>query len=113
MLFSVILDIVVQVRKISQDSRIFFVGVLPQPIDNSEIKPFIVRFNQWLSITVVQVDSLFERVKFIPAHLKFLHADIPRAELFNQDDGLTLNEAGAKLLRNTLFSEAGFVKNPI
>ena len=110
-IFSVVLELVIEIRKVNEQSRIYFVGVLPRPVDNDEIKPYIVKFNRWLTMAVKQVDTLFERVKFIPAHLKFLSGDQPRSELFHMDDQITLNEAGAKLLRNTLFNFAGFVKN--
>ena len=108
---SLVLELVIEVRKISQESCIFFIGVLPRIVDNEDIKPYIVRFNRWLSVAVTQVDTLFERVKFLPVHIKFLNSSEPRRELFHQDDLFTLNEAGAKLLRNEIFRLAGFVKN--
>ena len=110
-LFLQVLEIVLEVRKVCENSRILFVGVLPRPVDNEIIKPFIVKFNRWLAAACAEVDSLFDRVKFVPAHLKFLHGDYPRTQMFNQDDLLTLNEAGAKLLHNTIFEQAGFVRN--
>ena len=110
-MFSQVLEIVLEVRKVCENSRIFFVGVLPRPIDNEIIKPFIVKFSRWLAAACGEVHSLFDRVKFVPAHLKFLHGNCPRTQMFNQDDLLMLNEAGAKVLRNTIFEQAGFVRN--
>ena len=106
-----VLELVSKIRDKNEKSRIYFVGVLPRPIENIEVKPLIVKFNRFLAAAVEKAAVIFERVKFLPAHLEFIQDGAPAEEFFHQDDKLTLNDRGAILLRNTLFRLAGFKKN--
>ena len=108
--FQQILNLVVAVRERRNDSRIYFLGILPKPIDNENVKPFICRANRWMSVAVDRINKMFSRIKFLPIQLKFLNGNLPRKELFNQD-GITLNPAGAQVFKTQVFQLAGFVKN--
>ena len=79
-------------------------------VDNQQVKPLLVKFNRWLANAVGRMNVLFDRVKFLPVHVKFLDEHGPMVELFN-DDQLTLNAARARLLKITIFEMAGFVRN--
>ena len=110
-IFQWILNLVVAVREKNKDARIHFLGILPRPVENQEAKPYITRANRWMASAVTRVDALFNKVRFLPVHLDFLRAEGPKIELFHQDDMLTLNQAGAKTLKASVFYLAGFVKN--
>ena len=109
--FGAVIDMTVVIRERSPNSKIYFIGVLPRPIDNQDIKPYIVKFNRWLMQALNSANELFERVIFLPVHLKFINGNQPRAELFNQEDRCTLNAAGAFMFKKQVFELAGFVKN--
>ena len=98
-LYSQILDIVVTVRQSNPLSRIFFIGVLPRLVDNEDIKPFIVRFNHWLAAVVNEVNNVFEKVKFLPVQLHFIAGTSPRAELFDVQNRLLLNNIGGSTIQ--------------
>ena len=68
-------------------------------------------FKRWLQNAAIRIDAIFGKVRFLPVQLAFIQASAPRVEYFNNVDGVTLNEAGAQLLKRTIFSLAGFVKN--
>ena len=85
-------------------------GVLPRLVDNQEIKPYVVRFNRWLYNAATRMETMFKRVRFLPVHLKFLDSDGPKISYYNTDQ-LTLNVAGAVLLKEEIFRLAGFVQN--
>ena len=106
-----VLELVSKIRDKNEESRIFFVGVLPRPVENAEVKPLIVKFNRFLMQAVEKAAVIFDKVWFLPAHLEFISDGVPVEEFFHQDDRLTLNERGAILFRNTLFRLAGFRKN--
>ena len=105
-----ILDLVVTIRDLNKHCRMYFVGVLLRPVENEEIKPYIMKFNRWLTTAVNRMQALMGKIQMVPVHLRYLGTSGPRLHLFNQD-GLTLNEAGAKLFRASLFQSAGFVQN--
>ena len=109
--FKAALTVVIAIRERSPESRIFMLGVLPKPVENDSAKVHIMKFNRWLSIAVKRIDALFHRVKFLPVQLPFLNASGPIMEYYNSDDQLTLNQAGAEVLRRAIFRLAGFVKN--
>ena len=83
----------------------------PGQFEDQQAKSLITMFNRWLRNAVEKISAWFPRIRFLPAQLKFIDRNGVRRELFNQDDGLTLNELGAKVLKDTLFQLAGFVKN--
>ena len=109
--FGLIIDMVVAIRQKSPGAKIYFITVLPRPVDNSDIKPFIVKFNRWLTAVVQSANELFEKIKILLVHLKFINAAQPRVKLFNAQDGCTLNEAGAIVFKKEVFQLATFVKN--
>ena len=110
LVFQSLVNLVVAVRERRPDSRIFVIGVLPRPIDNAEAKPYICRINRWIASAVEKIQKMFQKVKFIPLHLKFLDAAKPKLHLFQQD-GLMLSAAGAQLFKKLAFEMAGFVAN--
>ena len=85
--------------------------VLPRPIENAQVKPLVMFFNRWLHNTAVRIEALFGKVKYLPVQLSFLGPQGPKMEYFNEDDGLTLNQAGTALLKQAIFKLAGFVRN--
>ena len=64
-----------------------------------------------MSQAAERVCELFDRIKYIPIQIRFLNGQNPLNRYFNQDDGLTLNEAGMVLFQKHVFDMAGFVKN--
>lgn len=110
-IYSQVLDLVVYIRNKNATSKIFFIGVLPRVIDNEQIKPFIMKFNRWLAAAVNDVNSLFERIKFLPVHLQFLEGNVPKRPLFDQHNSLLLSPLGAAVFKESVFQLAGFVKN--
>ena len=109
---SVMLELVITIRNANPESRIFFIGVLPRIVDNEQIKPYIMKFNRKLAATANEIDVLFEKVKFLPVHLKFINGTFPRVELFDVNNTLLLNNVGVALFKQAVFKLAGFVKNP-
>ena len=110
--FTNILNIVVKAREQNPASRVFFVGILPRPVEDDHVKTLVMKSNRWIHNAVDRVNSLFGKVKFLPVQLKFLNGKLgPRKELFKEDDQLTLNEAGAAVFKQEVFKLAGFVKN--
>ena len=75
---SLVLDLVVEIRNRNPHSCIFFVSVLPRWVDNAQAKPLIVTFNRWLSAAVQEMNVIFEKIKFLPVHFKFLQGSEPR-----------------------------------
>ena len=112
-IFDHILSLVVAVRECNATSRIFFIAVLPRPVEDQQAKPFIAKFNRWMANNVERVDKLFGKVKFLPVQHHFLDGNAPKIQLFRNDDALTLNEAGAATFRSAVFRHAGFVKNVV
>ena len=112
-LFNNVSNLVAAVRDKCIDSRIYFIGILPRPIDNQEVKPLIMKANRWLAHAVERVDKLFGRIRFLPVQLAFLQGSVPNEVLYNPDDRHTLSQAGATLFRATVFQLAGFVKNTV
>ena len=110
-LYGQMLELVVAVREVSPDSRIYFLGVLPRVPDNQDIKPFIMRFNRWLAANTADLDMVFEKIKFLPIHLKFINGIFLRQEMFQSDFPLLPSNIGATLFRQRVFNLAGFVKN--
>ena len=44
-----------------------------------KIKSFIMKFNRWLATAVREVEVIFDKVKFLPVHLRFLDGVKPKA----------------------------------
>ena len=109
--FTNLLNLVVTARECNEHCRIYFAGVLPRPIDNESAKPLIAKFNRWLANSVDRVNKLFDRIKFLPVQLSFLQGNIPKKEMFDQQNGCTLSAAGAQLFKAEMFRLAGFVQN--
>ena len=109
-IIQVIHDTVQKIRSINLEARIFVCSLLPRPIDNHDIKPHIVNFNRWIVMAVNRVSKAYFRVHHIPTQHSFIRAGKPKQELFNEDR-ITLNKAGALLLKEKMFEIAGFRKN--
>ena len=112
-IFSAVLNLVVITRERNSQSRIFFLGVLPRPIDNQEAKPYVVRFNRWMANAVDQVGKIFEKIRFLPIQLHFIQESAPKEHLFRQDQPLMINEAGARIFKEHVFLMAGFARNAV
>ena len=110
-LYSYMLDLVVAIREKSPESHIFVIGVLPKIVDNQEIKPFIMKFNRYLAATTENVNSVFERIRFLPVHLHFLDGTTPTPQLFDDTNPLLLSKTGAIYFKQIVFKLAGFIKN--
>ena len=109
-MFNWVLNLVVIVREKSKESRIFFNGILPRPVDNDQVKYLIAKANRWLANSIDRISKLFCKVSFLPVQLEFLNGNVPKQQLYS-DDRLTLNEAGAAQYRATVFRLAGFMPN--
>ena len=109
--FQWVSNLVFTVRDINHDCRIFFVGVLPKPIDNKSCKEGICKFNRWLSNAVDRIANMVHKIKFLPVQLKFLDGGSPWMQLFNPQDRLTLSREGATTFRHQTMVMAGFVRN--
>ena len=105
------LDLAVATRERNPDARIFFVGILPRPVENDDAKPFIAKFNRWMVQAVNRISLFMTHVSFLPVHLAFIQDSKPRIHLFNPDDRLTLNEAGLTIFKRKCFELAGFARN--
>ena len=101
-LYSLILDLVETIRNRNLTSRLFFISVLPRVVDNMEAKPFLIKFNRWLAAIVSEVNTIFDKIKFLPVYLKFLDGVQPQ---------LLLSEVGVALFKQVIFQLAGFMKN--
>ena len=110
-IYATLLDMVVLLRDKNPQCGIYFIGVLPRVVDNLEVKPLIMRFNQWLTASVHSVDSIFGKVKFLPVHLQFIDGVNPKVHLFDAQQPLLLNHVGATLFKEVTFQLAEFVKN--
>ena len=110
-LFGQMLDLIVAIRNVNPPSRIFVMGVLPRVLDNEQIKPLLIRFNRWLAQVTNDVDSIFEKVKFLPIQLKFLEGNRPHRVLFDDVNPLLLSSIGSALFKQAAFQLAGFVQN--
>ena len=109
-MFNWVLNLVVCVREKSKGSKIHFIGILPRPIENEDVKVFVMKANRWLANSVDRINKLFGRVVFLPVQLRFLQGNKPVMAMFGEDQ-LTLSAAGAELFKATTFEMAGFVKN--
>ena len=108
MVYRLIGRIVQAIRQVNKNARVFFVGVLPRPIDNEQVKPKICEFNRFLAGAVKNVKD--GMVKYVPIQIHFLRGQLPRME-FYQPDRVLLNKEGAAQLRKRLFEAAGFKAN--
>ena len=111
LVFNQLLKLIIVIRDKSPDSKIFVVGVLPRPIENDSAKPFIVKFNRWLKSACDRMGSFYANITFIPAQLSFIDGKGPKLQYYDEQDKLTLNNIGARLFKEILFTHAGFVKN--
>ena len=109
--FNNVLNLVAMVRNRKADSRIYFIAVLPRPVENDQVKVLVMKSNRWISHAVERVNNMMGRVTFLPVQLKFLNGSQPRMEFFHADDRLTLNTAGALMFKEEVFKLAGFVRN--
>ena len=105
-----IFNCIEQIRIINAQSRIFFVSLLPRPVDNQVTKLLITKFNRALAGSVNVASKQFKRVRFVAVQHEFVHNSIPLDKLYNQDK-FTLSLAGLALLKNKVLLGAGFVKN--
>ena len=85
-------------------------GILPRPVDNEQAKPLITTMNRWIRNAAEKMDVMFQKVRFLPVQLHFIDGTTPKIQYFN-DDKLTVNAVGAKILKQVIFQLAGFVKN--
>ena len=109
-IISLIDTLVTDIRKENQDTKIFFAGVLPRPVDNKELKVALVNINRWIALAVARVVRSQPRVHYLAVQHKFLENGTPITHMFDQD-GFMLSPAGAALLRRSLLEMAGFRKN--
>ena len=109
--FKDLLEVIWAIRDKNSESRIFVVPVLPRAVANEQVKPLITIFNRWLCNVVEKMSAWFPRIKFLPVQQRFMGPDGPRMQYYNQDDRLTLNEMGARMLKAALFELAGFIQN--
>ena len=72
-----------------------------------------MRFNRCLATNAQDTNSLFEKVKLLPVHLKFINSTFPRQNMFQNDNSLLLSLLGVTLFKQAVFSLAGFVKKCI
>ena len=70
-----------------------------------------MKFNRWLATAVREVEVIFDKVKFLPVHLRFLDGVNPRHDLFDVQNNLLLSNTGAALFKQSVFQLAGFMKN--
>ena len=78
-----ILDLVITVRDLNKHCKMYFVGVLLHPVENEEIKPYIMKFNRWLTAAVNRMQLLMGRINMVSVQLRYLGASGPRLHLFN------------------------------
>ena len=106
-----LLNLIVIIRDRNPESRIFIVAVIPRPIDNDQVKVLIMKMNRWLRGAVERVARMFQGVKFLPVQLAFLNGAVPNQQLYNENDQLTLNDAGARVFKQQVFKLARFARN--
>ena len=63
--FQAVLDLVVMVRESNALAKIFFIAVLPRPVENEQAKNLVMKTNRWLSNAVDRVNQLFSRIKYL------------------------------------------------
>ena len=110
-MFENAVKLVTAVRDRKLDARIFFIGILPRPVDNEFVKPLIMKANRWMAHAVDRIQKMFQKVRFLPVQLAFIEGSVPKQQLFDAQDQHTLNLAGAALFRAKVFKLAGFVQN--
>ena len=57
-MFTWVSNLVLAVREQSPNSSIYFISILPRPVDNHHVKPFIVKANRWLANAVDRIQKL-------------------------------------------------------
>ena len=62
--FKSLLSVVLAIRDKNADARIFVVGVLPCPIENTSAKPLIMFFNRWLRDACERIMKILGKIKF-------------------------------------------------
>ena len=92
-------------------AKVFFVSILPRPIDNDTVKPAIVKANRIISQMVQKMKSIHNRIEFLSVTSMFLDEDQDPDTIWYNDDLYTLNQQGATRLRRHLFTLAGFTPN--
>ena len=88
-----VLELVDEIRCRNSNARIFFSALLPRPIDNTDAKPKIVRFNRNLFAAVSKANKKFQKVKSLAVQHRFIQNSLPMTNLFNSDR-LMLNDQG-------------------
>ena len=109
--FNRLVKIIMAIRQHNSQCYVYFLGVLPKPIDNENCKTSIAKFNRWLSHGVEKAQKIFQKIKFLPVQLSFLQGNVPKDNLYNQQDRMTLSQLGVKVFKCTAFELAGFIKN--
>ena len=103
-------EIVQEIRACNLAAWIFFRALLPRPIDNTQAKPRIVKFNRNLCQVVKKIQNKVNRISFLSIQHDFIKDSLPDETLFTSDR-VMLNELGAQRLRSALFKSAGFRVN--
>ena len=104
-------ELVVLVHAKNADTRMYFSMVLPRPLDNEIVKPKIVNFNRNMFAAVYKVGRVRGvKIHFLPVQHSFIGQSKPILVYYNEDL-ITLNQAGAAMLKMKLFEFAGFRVN--
>ena len=91
-------------------AKIYFIPVLPRPLDNDDVKAFVVDYNRHLSNTVKGMVRSGMSVRYLAIQNEFLFNGKPDGRYFAEGTQ-HLNEEGARRFRTLVFEAAGFKKN--
>ena len=105
------LELVVLIRSLNAECRIYFTPALPRPVDNEVAKPCLVKYNCNLFMAVRKMESQLNRVHFVPIQHAFIGEDSKPILAYFNEDLVTLNKVGAACLKMKLFEYAGFRVN--
>ena len=103
-------EIVDEIRCRNAAARVYFSALLPRPIDNSQAKPRIIKLNRSMFQAVQKAQKKYTKVQFLAVQHEFIKQSMPDLHMYREDK-MTLNEVGARTLKDALFNCAGFRMN--
>ena len=93
---------------LNSNCKIYFVPVLPRPIDNQQVKPYIIAVNKMIHACVKKCAK--QHVQFLSIQNFFVKNGVPDPRLY-ENDKVSLNTDGCTKLRTLVFEAVGFKKN--
>ena len=102
--------LVFTIISINAEAKLFIIPVLPRPVDDTQVKQYIIDFNRMLSNATKKLAAESINVMFLSIQNCFLRAGKADDRWYSRDL-VSLNQQGCSRLRNMVFEAAGFKKN--